>query len=122
MAATNTPRRRDGTAWPDVSPTAAAVEHWNAATETSRRAGTVLATGLARPNAYASVLDQPFEPMPSFWSDRGDIRLIFRTELLEDHISGDRTIGYIRQGKVSAVCGIGSPAPALRYRHLIAAP
>ncbi len=47
-------------------PIARRVEHWNMPTETGRRAGATLANLLAG----NPVGDEPFTPMPSFWSDQ----------------------------------------------------
>jgi len=133
--------RRDGTADPDVcaagdiarfpKPRAGtappAVQHWNAAVETGRRAGLVLATRLAKPDTYGEVLAEPFEPVPTFWSHQGGIQLLIygTTEhaddigVLEGHITGDCTIGYFRHAQLMGVCSIGSPTGVMPYRDLI---
>ena len=59
------------------------VEHWSMPTDTARRAAATLVAGLAGTAAAAG----PFAPIPSFWSDQGELRLqSFGSPALADDI------------------------------------
>ncbi len=99
------------------------VEHWSMPTDTARRAAATLHAKLA-----GNALDQnPFGPLPSFWSDQGDLRLqsFGSPELADDTeiAEGDlRAPGqgllatYRRGGRL--VGSIAVNLPPSRYREL----
>jgi NADPH-dependent 2,4-dienoyl-CoA reductase/sulfur reductase-like enzyme len=101
------------------------VEHWNMPTEMARRAGPVLVAGLTGgelpPAAYA--------PMPSFWSDQYDVRLQSfgspdlgtEVRLLEGDLAGEFAVGYLRDGRLVAVAGLGLMPRLLELRAEIEA-
>lgn len=102
---------------------AVAVEHWNIPGETARRAARVLKAELEGEDVEG-ILAEVFAPIPSFWSDQGDIHLLAyglpsladRVELLEGEVTGDFVAGYFRGGELVAVCGVGPRAAVMRYR------
>ena len=99
------------------------VEHWSMPTDTARRAAATLHAKLA-----GNALDQnPFGPLPSFWSDQGDLRLqsFGSPELADDTeiAEGDlRAPGqgllatYRRGGRL--VGSVAVNLPPSRYREL----
>ena len=105
------------------------VEHWNIPTDTGKRAGAVLAAWLKRDGSFAGVVDTPFAPMPSFWSNQFDLKLqayglpdlADEVHLLEGELTGDAAMGYYRAGILVGVVGVGLKAALLPYRQLIAA-
>lgn len=101
------------------------IEHWNMPTETGRRAGAVLAARLSG-QGYAEVVDAPWEPVPSFWSDQFDLRLQSfgipgladgdGVRVLEGELSGDCVIGYHRGGDLMGVVAIDMVRASMGYR------
>lgn len=92
------------------------VEHWSNAADTARRAGAVLAAALASaPNPPGAA---PWAVVPSFWSDQGDLRLQSYgmpaladpdlTRLLAGSLDADCVLGYLRDGDLLGVVGLGS--------------
>lgn len=132
--------RRSGEAWPDVYAVGdvarfphalfaagdAMVGHWNIPGETARQASSALAHRLT--GAVAADDDQPFAPMPTFWSDQGPVRILAygvlddadRRELLDGDLSGACVYGYFRGEQLVGVCGIGARAKVMAYRNSIA--
>jgi NADPH-dependent 2,4-dienoyl-CoA reductase/sulfur reductase-like enzyme len=100
------------------------VEHWNIPTETAKRAGAVIAAMLNRAENYPAILDEPFKPVPSFWSDQYDnhilafglLGLADRIELVAGEISGDCVFEYYRGEQLVGVCGIGMRSVVQGYR------
>ncbi|MBO0727674.1 MAG: NAD(P)/FAD-dependent oxidoreductase [Acidimicrobiaceae bacterium] len=133
--------RTDGTPWRDVfavgdvarfphplrDGTPQTIEHWNIPTETARRAGRVIALTTAGDPALIDVLNEPFAPMPTFWSDQFDIHLLAYGVLdradevtcLERGEGVECVYGYRRNGVLIGVCGIGLRSTVRRYRELI---
>jgi hypothetical protein len=105
------------------------VEHWNIPTDTGKRAGAVLAAWLAGDGTFADVVETPFAPMPSFWSNQFDLKLqayglpglADEVTLLEGELTGDVAMGYFRAGILVGVVGVGLKAALLPYRQAIAA-
>ncbi len=108
------------------------VEHWNIPTDSAKRVGQVLAAQLAADASGAEedllqvekVLEEPFAPIPSFWSDQYDIHLLAygllaladEVKLLDGDIHCDVVFGYYREGKMVGVCGIGLRSVVQSYR------
>jgi NADPH-dependent 2,4-dienoyl-CoA reductase/sulfur reductase-like enzyme len=107
------------------------VEHWNIPTETGRRVGPALASYL-RGDGYQPVLDTPWRPMPSFWSDQYDIRLQSYgmpgladsdgIHVLEGDLAGEVAVGYFRGDVLVGIVGLGMLPRINSYRALIGAP
>lgn len=101
------------------------VEHWNVPADTARRAGKVLAAFLAG-TGYAEAVRQPWEVLPSFWSDQYDMRLqsfgmpgLADTDgirLLEGEASGECVVGYHRGPELVGVVAIGMTRAVMAYR------
>jgi NADPH-dependent 2,4-dienoyl-CoA reductase/sulfur reductase-like enzyme len=130
--------RADGRSWEDVFavgdvarfPNAiygevpAAIEHWNIPTETAKRAGRILALQLAGDPLLDDAIAERFAPVPSFWSDQYDIRLLAyglpaladRAELLAGSVDGDCVFGYFVGSRMVGVCGIGMRSAVMGYR------
>lgn len=101
------------------------VEHWNIPIETARRAGAVIAALLRSPVDLVEVVKQPFAPIPSFWSDQFDIKMLAfgnlgladECRLIDGDIGGDCVWGYYRNDHMVGVCGIGMGAVVRSYRN-----
>jgi NADPH-dependent 2,4-dienoyl-CoA reductase/sulfur reductase-like enzyme len=99
------------------------VEHWNIPTDSAKRVGQVLAAQLAGENT-ATLLAEPFAPIPSFWSDQYDTHLLAfgllgladEIKLLHGEIEGDCVLGYYRESKMVGVAGIGMRSTVQGYR------
>ena len=129
-----TPRRCDGVAavgdiarFPNIrfDDRAFRVEHWNVPTETGRRAGAVLAAYLADvagPQAAA----EPWEMLPSFWSDQFEVRLqsfgmpsladADGVRLLAGSLDTECIVGYHRGDDLMGVVGIGMLREVTSFR------
>jgi NADPH-dependent 2,4-dienoyl-CoA reductase/sulfur reductase-like enzyme len=100
------------------------VEHWNIPTETAKRAAAVIAAYLIKSDAYPAILDEPFKPVPSFWSDQYDNHLLAfgllsladKATLVAGEISGDCVFEYSRGDQLVGVCGIGMRSVVQSYR------
>jgi len=100
------------------------VEHWNIPTETAKRAASVIAAMLTGADSYPGVLDDPFKPIPSFWSDQyenhllafGLLALADKATLVAGDISGDCVFEYTRADQLVGVCGIGMRSVVQSYR------
>jgi NADPH-dependent 2,4-dienoyl-CoA reductase/sulfur reductase-like enzyme len=131
--------RGDGTAWADVHAVgdvarfpnprypgpARTVEHWAMPMETARRAARVIAARAVGDAAeYQRAVDEPFEPIPSFWSDQYDAHVIALglpdladdIQLLHGEAGDDCVYGYFRDETLVGVCGIGLRAVVHSYR------
>ncbi len=103
------------------------VEHWCVAGDTARRAAPALVAHL---NGDL-VGDDPFTPLPSFWSDQFELRiqglgafaLADDRVLLEgdpDRIDSGAVLGAMRNGELIGVVGVSLGAPTMRrYRQLL---
>lgn len=113
------------------------VEHWNLPTETGKRAGAVIGAMLgdhsdddAHAAAAATVIEAPFAPLPSFWSDQYDAHLLAfgmtyladRSELVEGTVDDECVVEYFRGDELVGVCGIGMRSAVQSYRTRFAAP
>lgn len=99
------------------------VEHWSMPTDTARRAAATLRAKLA-----GDPLDpNPFRPLPSFWSDQGELRMwSFGTPGLADDVEvteGD--LGELARGLLATyrrggrlVGSLAVNLPPLRHREL----
>jgi 3-phenylpropionate/trans-cinnamate dioxygenase ferredoxin reductase subunit len=136
--------KSSGGAWPDVfavgdvarfpnalfGTDASAVEHWNIPVETAKRAAGVLARQLSAQGPAVEITDEPFAPVPSFWSDQFDIRLLAygmleladTVVLLDGTPEGDCVYGYFRAGRMVGVCGIGARSTVMKYRSSLLEP
>lgn len=104
------------------------VEHWNVPAGTARRAGKVLAAFLAG-TGYAETVRQPWEVLPSFWSDQYDMRLQSfgmpgladpdGIRLLEGRLSGECVVGYHRGPVLVGVVAIGMTRAVMAYRDRV---
>ena len=100
------------------------VEHWNIPTETAKRAANVIAALLNQNDNWPSVLDEPFRPIPSFWSEQYDIHLLAfgllsladRITLVAGSIDSDCVFEYFRDNQLVGVCGIGMRSLVQSYR------
>jgi 3-phenylpropionate/trans-cinnamate dioxygenase ferredoxin reductase subunit len=103
------------------------VEHWATAADTGKQAGRSLAAALT---GSAPSMAATFTPIPSFWSDQGDVRIRSFGWLLADDsdiriLEGDLrdevVVGYHRAGDLVGVLLLGASGRAAYYRNLIAA-
>ena len=100
------------------------VEHWNIPTDTGKRAAAVIAAQRTGSENWPGILDEPFKPVPSFWSDQYDVHLLAfgslaladRAELVAGEISGDCVFEYHRGEQLVGVCGIGMRSVVQSYR------
>ena len=101
------------------------VEHWNIPLETAKRVGQVLAAKFENHQKYKDLVAQDFAPIPSFWSDQFDLKLLaFGNLALADEsrfiygdIHGECVWGYYRNGVMVGVCGIGMRSVVQSYRQ-----
>lgn len=104
------------------------VEHWSNPTDTARRAGPSLVAHLDGVDA-AQRDPVPFAPVPSFWSDQFDVHLqsfgsldgVDEVRLLEGDLDGEFVAGYLRDGVLVGVAGVGLMTSLLGYRKQLAA-
>jgi len=109
---------------PDFDSVARRVEHWNIPTETGKRAGAVIAAQLNGSEKWPAILEEPFKPVPSFWSDQYDVHLLAfgslaladRQVLVAGEISGDCVFEYYFGEQLVGVCGIGTRSVVQSYR------
>ncbi|MFD9125906.1 NAD(P)/FAD-dependent oxidoreductase [Kitasatospora sp. NPDC059571] len=100
------------------------VEHWCIPTDTAKHAARALTAHLHGRDAG----QEPFAPLPSFWSDQHDFRLqsfgapalgTGDVRLLDGDPGGDVVVGYHHDGRlvgVVALGGRGAAGAAARYR------
>lgn len=134
--------RRSGGAWGNVYavgdlasfPTLLAdgdfanVQHWNIPTETARRAAQIISASITGPDREEEAIASPFAPLPSFWTDQHEARLMSyglpaaatSSELLESGDGPDAIYGFFRSGQLTGVCGIGMRGKLAGYRAEIA--
>jgi NADPH-dependent 2,4-dienoyl-CoA reductase/sulfur reductase-like enzyme len=99
------------------------VEHWDMAGETARRAASALLGKLLG----RRLPDEPFAPLPTFWTHQFGMRLrsfglpglgAADIRLLEGDLSqGPVLVGYHRDGKLVGIVGTGGPKQLLPYRE-----
>lgn len=96
------------------------IEHWDMPTHTGTRAGASLAAHLAGESPEV----QPFDVVPSFWSDQYDINIqsfgmpgiATRTELADGDIDGDCIVEYFGDAGLVGVVGINRARDLAQYR------
>lgn len=104
------------------------VEHWSIATDTAKRAATVLAAEL-RGEGYEQAVQAPWDLLPSFWSDQAEIRLQSygmpglagpeEIRVLEGSLEGECIVGYSRDDELVGVVGIGMGRELAAYRSRV---
>jgi len=100
------------------------IEHWNIPTDTGKRAAAVIAALIDAGEKWPAILEEPFKPVPSFWSDQYDVHLLAfgslaladRAELVAGEISADCVFEYHRGEQLVGVCGIGMRSLVQSYR------
>jgi NADPH-dependent 2,4-dienoyl-CoA reductase/sulfur reductase-like enzyme len=100
------------------------VEHWNIPIETAKRVGQVLAAKFIDDQNYQDLIAQEFAPIPSFWSDQFDMKILAfgnlglanETKFIYGDISDECLWGYYRNGVMVGVCGIGMRSVVQSYR------
>jgi len=100
------------------------IEHWNIPTDTGKRAAAVIAALIDAGEKWPAILEDPFKPVPSFWSDQYDVHLLAfgslaladRAELVAGEISADCVFEYHRGEQLVGVCGIGMRSLVQSYR------
>lgn len=100
------------------------VEHWSVPTDTGRRAGAVLAAYLNGKD-YDEIIRQPWDVLPSFWSDQYGMRLQSfgmpgladpdGVRLIEGDLGGECIVGYHREAELIGVVAIGMTKPVMAY-------
>ena len=102
------------------------VEHWSMPTETARRAAATLHAQLSG----AALEAGPFRPLPSFWSDQGELRMwSFGSPGLADDVEiAEGDLGELTGGLLAAyrrgghlVGSVAVNLPPVRHRELRAA-
>lgn len=91
-------------------PEARRIEHWQVAVDTGMYAAQVLLGDLT-----GEPCAEPFETLPTFWSDQGTVslralgqpRLGDEVEVLEGDLSGEAAVGYRRGGGLVGVVLLG---------------
>lgn len=113
------------------------VEHWNIPTECAKHVAQIIAAqhavadftgteaGAAESKvALAELINKPFKPIPSFWSDQFDTHILAygllgladSVDLVQGEIIGDCVFEYRRQGQLVGVAGIGLRSVVQGYR------
>lgn len=91
------------------------IEHWNIPIEGGKRVGREIANAANAGSVNDFDPAEPFNPLPSFWSDQyemsilsyGEPKIADEVELLEGSLDADFIFGYRRQGKLVGAAGIG---------------
>jgi len=98
------------------------IEHWNMPTETGKRAGKTLARVLAG----EALSEEPFTPMPAFWSDQYDVAMqsygqpgLGSAELVDGNWDRDCIVEYRREDELVGVVGVNRTRDLMRYRNEI---
>ncbi len=101
------------------------VEHWGIAVDSGRYAGKSLAKVL-----QGELLEEPFRPLPAFWSDQFDLRIQSfgmpgltsdesSIEVLEGDLNSEVSVGYYRGDTLVGVVMIGMASSQGKYRNLV---
>ncbi|HYJ67687.1 MAG TPA: FAD-dependent oxidoreductase [Nocardioidaceae bacterium] len=100
------------------------VEHWAMPTETAKPAAFALMAHLTG----QPIDEEPFAPLPTFWSDQYDIRLqsfglpelgLDDVRVLEGDLSDETAVGYHRDGQLVGVLMLGLSLRMKHYRTLL---
>lgn len=97
------------------------VEHWCIPADTAKRAARTLVADLRGDELG----EPPFDPLPSFWSDQGDLRLqsfgstgLADTSILVegslDDLAGGAVVEYLRAGRLVGVLLVNRPPNTYR--------
>lgn len=100
------------------------VEHWNIPTECAKYVAQIIAAQYGSAVAVDDLLAMPFKPIPSFWSDQFDVRILAfglpgladSVDLVQGDINGDCVFEYRRDGELVGVAGIGLRSVVQGYR------
>lgn len=102
------------------------VEHWNLVPETARRAAHALLAQLG----CGPDPQEPFVPVPSFWSDQYDLRIqafgdpasgLLNRRVLHAGDEGDLVVGYYLDGALVGVAGLGAVKRLIEHRAQLVA-
>lgn len=100
------------------------VEHWSIPSDTARRAARTLIAELGHADHDSS----PFTPMPTFWSDQHDARLLSfgapglgadDVRVLDGRLGGQVVIGFHRANVLTGVVGLDAPRATIAHRARI---
>lgn len=100
------------------------VEHWNIPTECAKHVAQIIAVQNGADGSLDELMEKPFKPIPSFWSDQFDTHILAfgllgladQVELVQGEIAGDCVFEYRRQGELVGVAGIGLRSVVQGYR------
>jgi 3-phenylpropionate/trans-cinnamate dioxygenase ferredoxin reductase subunit len=98
------------------------IEHWTMPTDMGKYVGEQLAARLSGDE----LSDDPFTPLPSFWSDQYDLALqsfgmpgLGTAQLKSGAWDGDCIVEYHREDNIVGVIGVNQSAQLSEYRHII---
>lgn len=98
------------------------IEHWNMPTETGKRAGKTLASVIAG----SDPAEEPFTPMPAFWSDQYTWALqsygqpaLGEPHLVDGEWTGDCIVEYHSDDRLMGVVGVNRTRDLTHYRKEI---
>lgn len=100
------------------------VEHWNIPTECAKHVGQLIAVMNGAEGSLDELLNKPFKPIPSFWSDQFDMHILAfgllgladNVEMVQGELDGDCVFEYRRHGELVGVAGIGLRSVVQGYR------
>ena len=100
------------------------VEHWNIPPECAKYVAQIISAQYGSAVAVDDLLAMPFKPIPSFWSDQFDVRILAfglpgladSVDLVQGDINGDCVFEYRRDGELVGVAGIGLRSVVQGYR------
>jgi hypothetical protein len=91
------------------------IEHWNIPIEGGKRVGREISHAVKPGSVDGFNHEEPFNPLPSFWSDQfnisifsyGEPKIADKVNLVDGRIDSDFIFTYHRQGKLVGAAGIG---------------
>lgn len=91
------------------------IEHWNIPIESGKRVGREISHAVKPGSVDGFNHQEPFNPLPSFWSDQfnisifsyGEPKIAEEVNLIDGKIDSDFIFTYHRQGKLVGAAGIG---------------